>query len=354
MSENGWDTQRLGFDKRIFALVSTLVKNACVYGSYWRQPKRWHRSWGTTLTLAVLGLVATGCSQNEEVVSAVAESEELPEGSHRLTGTVVAVNPERETLLVQHDEIPGFMPAMTMEFHVSPGDLKTMREGLPIQAVMFRMSDGFWLERIWPRDPVEEGIVVAAARDLRQDTVTRGASAYREVGEDLPDFALYNQDGRTVQAADFAGKQMVVNFIFTRCPDPEMCPAATMRMQQLQKLARESGVSDLELVSITLDPEYDTPGILRDYADAQSIDTSNFSFLTGPESAIKDLMAQLGVLAFADGPLIRHTISTVLINRDGRIVHRVDGSTWDPQDFLVRMRKDQPGKLAGEQDGRGD
>jgi len=155
----------------------------------------------------------------------------------------------------------------------------------------------------------------------------------------LPDFALYNQDGRAVQAADFSGRQMMINFIFTRCPDPTMCPAATLRMMQVQKLAREAGVKNLELISITLDPEFDTPGVLRDYADAHGIDASNFSFLTGPEVAIKDLMTQLGVLAFQEGPLIRHTISTVLVNEEGRIIHRVDGSTWDPQDFVSRMRR---------------
>lgn len=279
-----------------------------------------------------------GCDKSEP--SARAEDlTKLPEGYHVLTGTVVAINAERGTLLVQHNEVPGVMAAMTMEFHVGPGDLKVAREGLPIQAVMYQMSDGFWLERVWPLDPVDKQIVENAARELRQDTVTRGSGAYREVGEDLPDFALYNQDGRAVRAAEFAGRQIMVNFIFTRCPDPTMCPAATMRMTQVQKLAREASVTNLELISITLDPEFDTPGVLRDYADARGIDTSNFSFLTGPEVAIKDLMTQLGVLAFQDGPLVRHTISTVLINEDGRIIHRVDGKTWDPQDFVARMRR---------------
>lgn len=288
--------------------------------------------------MLVLTVGIVSCKKSERPAPAE-ESSELPEGYHVLTGTVVSINADRGTLLVQHDEISGVMPAMTMEFHVAPGDVRAVREGLPIQAVMYQMSDGFWLERIWPVDPIDNGIIEAAARELRQDTVTRGSGAYREVGEDMPDFALLNQDGHAVQAAEFTDKQIVVNFIFTRCPDPTMCPAATMRMMQMQKLAREAGVPNLELVSITLDPEYDTPGVLRDYADAYGIDTTNFSFLTGPETTIKDLMTQLGVLAFQNGPLVQHTISTVLIDDEGRIIYRVDGRTWDPEDFVSRMRR---------------
>src|SRR6185436_14296832 len=114
--------------------------------------------------------------------------------------------------------------------------------------------------------------------------------AYREVGETIPDFALYDQEGRVVQSARFRGKQVMLNFIFSRCPVATMCPASTMKMMGTQKLARESGVNSIEFVSITLDPAYDTPAVLKVYAATRGIDTSNFSFLTGPENAIKYLL----------------------------------------------------------------
>jgi len=188
--------------------------------------------------------------------------------------------------------------------------------------------------RTWTEDAAQAG-----ADALRQDTLIRGRAAYREVGENLPNFALYDQTGAVVQSARFRGKQIMLNFIYTRCPVATMCSAATMNMMETQRLANEAGAKNLELVSITLDPEYDTPGVLRDYASSREIDTSNFSFLTGPERAIKDLLTQFGVIAQFDGAIIKHTLSTLLINEDGRIVHRADGTVWEPKDFVAKMHR---------------
>jgi protein SCO1/2 len=162
---------------------------------------------------------------------------------------------------------------------------------------------------------------------------------YREVGEKIPDFALYDQEGRVVQSARFRGKQVMLNFIFSRCPVATMCPASTMKMMGTQKLARESGVNNIEFVSVTLDPAYDTPAVLKDYAATRGIDTSNFSFLTGPETAIKDLLTQFGVIAEFEGDLLKHTLTTLLIDANGKIAHRADGSAWEPKDFVAKMKR---------------
>jgi protein SCO1/2 len=260
--------------------------------------------------------------------------------TYPLTGQIIKVDAERRTLLVDHDEIPGYMPRMVMEFLVSAGDLAIAREGGRIRAVLVPSKDGdFRLEQIWPVDPTADATVSVAANALRQDTTIRGKRAYREVGENLPDFALYDQTGGVVSAARFRGKQIALNFIFTRCPVATMCPAATERMMTLQAEARKAGVTNLELISITLDPEYDTPGVLKEYALARGIDTTNFSFLTGPESAIKDLLMQFGVIAQFDGSILQHTLATLLINENGRIVHRADGSRWDVQEFVGKMKR---------------
>jgi protein SCO1/2 len=131
----------------------------------------------------------------------------------------------------------------------------------------------------------------------------------------------------------------MLNFIFTRCPVATMCPAATAKMMNAQKLAREGRVPNLELISITLDPAYDTPGVLREYADTRGIDMANFSLLTGPETAIKDLLAQFGVIAEFDGDMLKHTLTTLLIDEQGRIVHRADGSLWEAKDFVAKMKR---------------
>ena len=118
-----------------------------------------------------------------------------------------------------------------------------------------------------------------------------------------------------------------------------MCPAATAKMIDVQLKAAEAGVKNLELVSITLDPEYDTPGVLKEYAEARGIDTTNFSFLTGPEGAIKDLFKQFGILTEMDGPVLKHTLATLLIDEQGKIVWRADGSGWSADEFVARMKR---------------
>ncbi|OHE88775.1 MAG: electron transporter SenC, partial [Verrucomicrobia bacterium RIFCSPLOWO2_12_FULL_64_8] len=277
-----------------------------------------------------------GCGKKKEA----APSAGREESRHPLTGEIVQVNAGRKTLTVMHDKIKGFMPAMTMEFGVADGDLAIAKPGRRIRAELVHTPGGaFRLEKIWPADAADEGRVDAAARVLRQDTATRGHKAYREIGENLPDFALYDQGGRVVSAGRFRGKQIMLNFIFTRCPVATMCPAATLRMMEVQKAAREAGMKDLELISITLDPEYDTPGVLKDYARLRGIDTANFSFLTGPEAAIRDLLEQFGVVAGFEGGVLRHSLATLLIDAQGRIVHREDGSTWLVDTFVEKMRK---------------
>jgi protein SCO1/2 len=233
------------------------------------------------------------------------------------------------------------MPAMTMEFVVAAGDLALAKPGQRIRAELVAPKEGgdFRLEKIWPNDKVNDDTIAASALQLRQDTHTRGKNAYREIGETVPDFALYDQSGGVVQSSRFRGKQIMLNFIFTRCPDAKMCPAATAKMMSTQQLARETGVPDLEFVSITLDPAYDTPGVLKEYADLRGIDTSNFSLLTGPENAIRDLLTQFGVIAQFQGDILQHTLTTLLIDAKGKIAHRTDGSMWDPKDFVAKMKK---------------
>ena len=257
-----------------------------------------------------------------------------------LTGVIRAVDVEKRKLTVQHEEVHGYMPAMTMEFLVAPGDEAVAKVGQNVRAEMIPSKDGdFRLEKIWPADKVEVDAVNAGAMKLRQDTFTRGKNAYREIGEKIPDFALYDQEGRVVQSGRFRGKMVMVNFIFSRCPVATMCPASTLKMMSAQKLAAEAGAKDIEFVSITLDPAYDTPGVLKEYATVRAIDTSNFSFLTGPEAAVRDLLTQFGVIAEFKGDILQHTLTTLLIGEDGRIVHRADGSTWDPKEFVARMKR---------------
>ncbi|MFT3869820.1 MAG: SCO family protein [Nibricoccus sp.] len=289
------------------------------------------------LLLAIL--LSPGCAKKNDQAADSAKSEPTQK-RYPLTGEVLAIDNAAKTLRVRHDEIKGLMPAMTMDFDVSAGDLAIATPGRRIRAELVEIGQGeFKLEKIWPADAAEKAIIDSAANALGQETVIRGKKAYREVGEQVPEFALYDQTGRVVKSERFRGKQIMLNFIFTRCQVAKMCPAAVARFQQLQQLARDAGVANLELISISLDPANDTPGVLKQYALERQIDTSNYTFLTGPEASIKSLLAQFGVLAEFKDNILNHTATTLLIDASGKIVHRADGSMWDVQEFLGKLRK---------------
>jgi protein SCO1/2 len=295
--------------------------------------------------MAVGVSLTPACRKKEGTVAASpAQSSPVPapvpgESRYPLTGEIVAANPDRKTLTVTHDEIKGFMMGMTMEFKVAKGDLENAKPGQRIRAELVKRGDELSLEKIWPDDAATARAVAAAANALAQDTTMRGKEAYREIGEKLPEFTLLDQTGQTVAGSRFRGKQVVLNFIYTRCPIATMCPAATLKMMELQKAARTAGVANFELVSISLDPEFDTPGVLKEYAEVRGIDTTNFSFLTGPDAAVRQMLAQLGVIREFDGATIKHSLSTVLINEQGKIIYRQDGSQWKVDDFIPHLKK---------------
>ena len=287
---------------------------------------------------AALGALLTlaGCARGAGKAAAAADGERR----FPLTGEVLSADPAKKILVVRHNDVAGDMPAMSMEFPVSAGDAAAARPGERIRAELVVTRAGtVRLEGIWPDDRVSLDAVGAGARMLRQDTLEKGGGAYREIGEKVPDFVLYDQDGRVVDSARFRGRQVMLNFIYSRCPVANMCPLSTSKMIETQKLARAAGVAQVEFVSITLDPAYDTPGVLKEYAAERGIDTRNFSFLTGPEAAIRDLLTQFGVIAeFKDG-LLNHTLATLLIDEKGRIAWRADGGAWEPKEFVERMHR---------------
>ncbi len=260
-----------------------------------------------------------------------------------IRGVVVASDASALSLRLRVSApVPAGIPEGETVVGVGPGDAALGYVGRPVRGRLTKGDSGWRLEKVWPADPVAERVVADVAAQLRRDTVARGRKAYRELGEYLPPFALYNQRGEVLQPAALRGKRVILNFIFTRCASPTMCPASTAKMAQLQKLVKEEGISNVELVSISFDPAYDTPGVLRFYADSYGIDGANFQFLTGPEETVRDLMRQFGVLTVQENGTINHTMATLLIDANGKILYRRDGSVWTPAEFIERLRKGEP------------
>lgn len=289
--------------------------------------------------MSVLGGLTACAPRPVESVSVSPSAAQPGDVRHPLTGEIISVDAERNVLIVTHDEIPGYMPAMTMEFLVNRGDAANAKPGQRIRAELVERKGEYYLEKIWPDDSLTLRALDAGTKALAQDTATRGRGVYREVGEGAPEFTLLDQEGRTVTAARFRGKKVMMNFIFTRCPVATMCPASTQKMSGLQQAAKAAGVTGVEFVSVSLDPEYDTPGVLKEYAVLRGLDLSNWSFLTGPDAGVRHLLAQMGIIREFDGATIKHNLATVLIDPSGRIVHRVDGSRWDNSEFLPKLKR---------------
>lgn len=229
------------------------------------------------------------------------------------------------------------------DFALQPGDLNLLS-----QIDIFRASaretftpakgQGFLLTDVWPDDRAERIRVNNVNRLLRRDTLSMGDSMIRSVGDTLPPFALYDQDGRIITTDYFDGSVTVLNFIFTRCSIPEMCPASTMRMKKLQTLANKTKVPYVRFLSVTLDPEFDAPGVLKSYARAYSLDETNFRLGTASKRVIDDLTRQFGIFRKNVNNLpLDHTMRTMIINSKRQIIYQFPGSQWSAEDFLARL-----------------
>jgi protein SCO1/2 len=169
-----------------------------------------------------------------------------------------------------------------------------------------------------------------------------GSDSIRSVGDQVPPFALYDQDGEIITTDYLDGSVTILNFIFTRCSEPEMCPAATLKMKKLQDLVEKTKIPYVKFLSVTLDPLFDTPGVLKSYARGYNLEESNFRLGTAGKKVIDDLSRQFGIMRKKepDTPL-DHTMRTLVINSRRQIVYQVPGKGWSVEDFLSRLQGQQ-------------
>lgn len=291
-----------------------------------------NRGFKRTAAIVVLGGVLVGCGQREDPLE-----DEDTEG-HPLVGTIVAIEESSGLLEVAHEDIPDLMPAMTMKFEVSAGDLKNAKVGQKIRARLVRdEAGGFQLIKIWPLDDQVSSDLKHFNERLQKQAKALPSGYYYGEGDESPDFALLDQFGKVVTSEQFKGKPLMLNFIFTRCTDANMCPLSTSKMARLQETVKLAGL-DINFVSITMDPQFDTPGVLRQYAEVYGIDGSNFKFVTGPKSAVRNLVKSYGVTSIDKVDTIMHSLATVLIDEKGSIVKRSQKSAWTPEEFLEALK----------------
>ena len=275
------------------------------------------------LCLALLGLVSA-CSR------------EPAARSYQLQGQVLAVRPETLEILVKHDDIPGFMPAMTMPYRVKDAALLTNRTpGDLVTATLMVAPDLAWLSAIAKTGhaPLPE--------DARTTIPPAAGVHVLQVGDVVPDTTLTDQDDRAFTLSDWRDSAVVITFIYTRCPLPQFCPLLDRRFAEIQALAAGDPAlqTRVRLLSISFDPATDTPARLRAHAASVKADPAVWRFATAPEAIVDRLAAEYGinVIRETDGT-ITHNLRTVVVDSRGAIVAIHDNNDWSATDIVDELR----------------
>ncbi len=248
--------------------------------------------------------------------------------TYEVTGTVVDLDPAAGQVWIEHAEIPGFMPPMTMSFDVAESAL--------LQGVTRGASVRFTLLREATRLRITDLEVTAEAGSGAAVGTAGPGNALAGDLDVAPPFRLTDQDVNPFALSDLSGRVVLLDFVFTRCPGP--CPILTAAHAELQRSLPPELRQRAHLVSITLDPEYDTPERLREYARARGVDLDGWSFLTGDPEEV-DAVARayyVGSIRREDGE-IDHTIASFLIDPAGRIARRYLGLEHPPEQLLADL-----------------
>jgi len=253
-----------------------------------------------------------------------------------LHGQVISIYSVKNEITIKHEEIPGFMPAMTMPFKVKdvtllvgrmPGDL--IEAKLVVTEKEAYLTD---LEKIGFEELINTGSLQYALNGITQ----------LRKGDLLPDTAFIDQDNQVQHFKEYQGKHLILTFIYTRCPLPNFCPLMDLNFQSLQKSILES--KDLKattkLFSISFDPEYDTPEILKQYGDALEANYEVWSFLTGERKSIVNFAEHFGITVVQNESSpeeIAHSLRTVIADASGKLVKVLRGNEWTPDDILQEL-----------------
>jgi protein SCO1/2 len=258
-----------------------------------------------------------------------------PRNEYELRGTVVEVDREHRTVTVAHEEIPGYMAAMTMPFQVRDDWAFTaLKPGRQIAATLVVQGGRSWLENL----SVSEG-----AGDAGAVTVAKAPAG--AIGSEIPDFTLSNQDGRLIRMSQFRGSALLVTFIYTRCPLPDYCPLMTNHFLSLYRslVKEEPLLARTHLLTVSFDPAFDTPAVLREYAErylrGEATDAFNrWDFATGTAEEIRKMAGYFGLEYWSEGGQIVHSLRTAVISPDGKLVRLYSGNDWTPGDLLREVR----------------
>ena len=277
-------------------------------------------------------LLFTAC-QKAETQTASTEAKRYP-----LKGKVVAVDKAKKKATIKHEEIPGYMDAMTMDFPIREDWVwEDLNAGADVFAELVVEADGYWLEKI----------AISAAPNPNQ-TPLPVREDVAQIGNEVPNFTLTNQDGKRVNLKDYRGKALAVTFIYSRCPLPTYC---ILMSKHFSDLANQlNGNAELKekirLLSVSFDPNTDTPAKLKEYGqgylgkDAEP-DFTVWQLATGTDKEVKAVADFFGLryeIDPNDKTQFAHSLRTVVITPDGKVQKVFSGNEWTPNDLLRELQ----------------
>jgi len=256
-----------------------------------------------------------------------------------MTGRVVSVDAPDESAVIDHDKIPGFMDAMTMSYKIKPPSLLSqLSPGDSISAELVQAQPAED-EHAEPINYWLENVKVTAHRDTTP-ALSPNALHMPSPGEEVPDFSLTNQSGRRISLRQYRGKVLLITFIYTRCPFPDFCPRMSSNFAEIYKrLDTDPALADAYLLTISFDPQHDTPKVLRDYgfSVAHTHDPALFNRWDFAVVQAKDLPRLAGFFALTvkpEGGMITHNLSTTVIGPEGKVVNWYHGGDWQVSDLI--------------------
>lgn len=297
----------------------------------------------TQLTFVLVCLA--GCEKPRPVTEALpvapdqgVKAAESAKKSYKIVGVVRKVDQKAGEAVIKHESIPGYMPAMTMPFRVPDKEsLAELRPGDEVEGTLQIEGEhseltGLVVTRPAPAEPLRLDLSGGALR-------FKTAQRVLEPGEMVPDFTMTTQDGKTLRLADLRGKVVVLTFIYTRCPLPDFCPLMDKKMAELaSKLAAvPARAEQVRLLSLSFDPEHDTPEVLAKHARMQGAQPPLWTFAVAGHDELAKVAPALGLTYGPTENEIVHNLSTSIIDREGRLVRLETGAAgkaWSPTDFF--------------------
>ena len=254
---------------------------------------------------------------------------------YEVRGQILGVDADRREVLVDHEDIEGFMPAMTMPYKVSdPALLEGKKPGDLITATLVVEETNAYLSTLTTTGHAE-------IKDSGAGPAITDSDLLKE-GDLVPGDRLVDQAGTARPLTSLRGNRVALTFVYTRCPLPDYCPLMSRHFKAIQDQIKASAdLSDVRLVSVTLDPEFDTPAVLEAHAKTVGADPRVWFFATGTRDDVLGFAKRFGVLTEPgeSAGIVVHNLRTAVIDAQGRLVSVRSGNMWTPAEIVADLKK---------------